>query len=152
MKRVAKGVLVVMGSASDMEVMRKASDFLEGQGIRVETVVASAHRTPEKVTALCKRVEAEFDVVIAGAGVAAHLPGVVAAQVSKPVIGVPVQSGALQGFDALLAIVQMPPGLPVATVAINGGKNAGILAMQMIALFDEEVAQKYETFRAEMRG
>ena len=96
---------------------------------------------------MAKTINAEYDVVIAGAGLAAHLPGVMASLVNKPVIGVPIESGALKGMDSLLAIVQMPPGVPVATVAINGAKNAGILAMQMIALKDADIAKKNIAFK-----
>ena len=140
-------VAIVMGSKSDMGVMQKAADILAEHGVESEIFVASAHRTPDKVHGIAQRVEEEFDVVIAGAGMAAHLPGVMAALVYKPVIGVPVDSSPLKGMDALLAIVQMPPGIPVATVAVNGGKNAGILALQMIALKDEKVRDAYYAFR-----
>lgn len=140
-------VCIVMGSKSDWEVMGKAKAFLDEQGIESEMLVASAHRNPERVAELAKRVNESMDVVIAGAGLAAHLPGVMASLVSKPVIGVPLESGALKGMDSLLAIVQMPPGIPVATVAINGSKNAAILAMQMISLRDNDVREKFLAFR-----
>lgn len=140
-------VCIVMGSKSDWDVMKKAQDILEEQGIESEMIVASAHRNPERVAELAKKINIEFDVVIAGAGLAAHLPGVMASLVTKPVIGVPIESGALKGMDSLLAIVQMPPGVPVATVAINGAKNAGILAMQMIALRDKDIAEKNLAFK-----
>ena len=145
-------VAIIMGSKSDMPIMQKAADFLGEHGIGSEIFVASAHRTPDKVHGIANRVEKEFDVVIAGAGLAAHLPGVMASLVYKPVIGVPIESGALKGMDALLAIVQMPPGIPVATVAINGAKNAAILAMQIMALKDEEIAVSYSRFREEMKN
>lgn len=141
-------VAIVMGSKSDMDIMKKAADFLSEQGIQSELFVASAHRTPKKVHDIANRVEkGEFNIVIAGAGMAAHLPGVMASLTSKPVIGVPIKS-TLNGLDALLAIVQMPPGIPVATVAINGAKNAGILAMQILALTDPAIHTKFLAFRA----
>lgn len=140
-------VLIIMGSKSDLEVLSKAESFFDEQGIQYETVVASAHRNPEKVQEIAKRVEKEIDVVIAAAGMAAHLPGVMASLVTKPVIGVPVNSSPFQGMDSLLAIVQMPPGIPVATVAVNGARNAAILAMQIMSLGDASLREKFLQFR-----
>ncbi len=140
-------VAVIMGSQSDMDVMSKGVTFLEEQGIQVHVVVASAHRNPEKVRALAKFFEKEIDVVIAGAGMAAHLPGVIAALITKPVIGVPIDSSPLKGMDALLSIVQMPPGIPVATVAVNGARNAAILAIEILALKEKSIRKKLKVFR-----
>lgn len=139
-------VAIIMGSKSDAEIMKKAEDFLSEHKINFETVVASAHRNPEKVQALAKRFETECDVVIAAAGMAAHLPGVMASLVTIPVIGVPINAS-LQGLDSLLAIVQMPPGIPVATVGINGSKNAAILAMEIIALSNSDAKASLLEFR-----
>jgi 5-(carboxyamino)imidazole ribonucleotide mutase len=140
-------VIIIMGSKSDLDIMKKAEDFLNEQGIENKTYVASAHRNPDKVKDIAKEIEETADIVIAGAGMAAHLPGVVASLVTKPVIGVPIDSGSLQGYDALLAIVQMPTGIPVATVAVNGSKNAAILAMQILALSHDDIKEKFTTFR-----
>ena len=137
-------VIIVMGSKSDMEIMKKAETFLNDHQIGCEIHVASAHRTPEKLHKILEKDN--FEIVIAGAGMAAHLPGVVASLTNKPVIGVPINAS-FQGLDALLAIVQMPPGIPVATVAVNGAKNAGILAMQILAVGDAEIKEKFNAFR-----
>ena len=144
-------VCIVMGSKSDWELMSKAKTFLDEHGIENDMIVASAHRNPERVAALAKDVNETCDIVIAGAGLAAHLPGVMASLVSKPVIGVPIESGALKGMDSLLAIVQMPPGIPVATVAVNGAKNAGILAMQILSLKDTTIKKKFDAFRRKLQ-
>lgn len=136
-------VLIVMGSDSDAEVMSRAAAVLDEFGIPYLMTVASAHRSPERTRALILDSEREGAAVfIAGAGMAAHLPGVVAAYTTRPVIGVPLAGSPLQGLDALLAVVQMPPGIPVATVAIGGARNAGILAAQILAASDPEVAAK----------
>jgi len=140
-----------MGSDSDMEVMSQAGAALDETGVPYTITVASAHRTPERTKQLI--VDSEKDgcaVFIAGAGMAAHLPGVVASFTTRPVIGVPLASGAMQGTDALHAIVQMPPGIPVATVAIGGARNAGILAAQMIATGDAALAGRLKEKRATM--
>lgn len=140
-----------MGSDSDAEVMSGASAALDELGVPYTFTVASAHRTPERTKTLI--TEADRDgcaVFIAGAGMAAHLPGVVAAYTTKPVIGVPLAGGSLQGFDALLAVVQMPPGIPVATVAVGGARNAGILAAQVIATADESLAKRLREHRQSM--
>lgn len=145
-------VFIIMGSKSDWEQMKKAKDVLEENGIQADMHVASAHRNPEKVAELAKEVNKNYDIVIAGAGLAAHLPGVMASLVHKPVIGVPIESGALKGMDSLLAIVQMPPGVPVATVAVNGAKNAGILAMQILGLGNPDIAEKNKAFKKALAG
>ena len=147
----APWVCIVMGSDSDAEVMSQACAALDEFGIPYEMKVASAHRSPERTHQVITNAENEGAAVfIAGAGMAAHLPGVVASFTTKPVIGVPLAGSALQGQDALLAIVQMPPGIPVATVAIGGARNAGILAAQMIALASEPVAAKLKENRKKM--
>lgn len=144
-------VLIIMGSDSDAEVMSGAAHALEELGIAYEFTVASAHRSPERAKQIVTDAEANgCAVFIAGAGMAAHLPGVVASFTTKPVIGVPLASGALQGLDALYAIVQMPPGIPVASVAIGGARNAGILAAQIIATADDDVAQRLKASRQTM--
>lgn len=144
-------VFIVMGSDSDAEVMSQAASALDELKVPYEMHVASAHRTPERTKQLIEEADRNGAAVfIAGAGVAAHLPGVVASFTTKPVIGVPLASGALQGFDALLAIVQMPPGIPVATVAIGGARNAGILAAEIIAGADPELAARLRDHRRAM--
>ena len=144
-------VCIVMGSDSDAEVMSQAAGALDELGIPYEMTVASAHRSPERTRTVVTEAEANGAVVfIAGAGMAAHLPGVVASYTTRPVIGVPLSAGAMQGLDALYAVVQMPPGIPVATVAIGGARNAGILAAQMIATGDEAIAAKLKESRAAM--
>ena len=140
-------VAILMGSKSDLEIMTKAQVFLSEYGVESDIHVASAHRNPDKVHAIVN--DDSYDVFIAGAGMAAHLPGVVASLTIKPVIGVPINAS-LDGMDALLAIVQMPPGIPVATVAINGAKNAAILAMQFLAQKDSSVAKSLREFRDAM--
>ena len=137
-----------MGSDSDLPVMKSAVAILEEFGLETEVCILSAHRTPIEMMNFAR--EAEFKnikVIIAGAGGAAHLPGMIAALTIIPVIGVPVESKSLKGIDSLLSIVQMPAGVPVATVAINGSKNAGLLAAQIVALSDNEVNQKIKAFR-----
>ena len=144
-------VLILMGSDSDMPVMSEAANALDELGVRYTITVASAHRTPERTKQLVTEAEADgCAVFIAGAGMAAHLPGVIAAYTTRPVIGVPLASGAMQGTDALYAIVQMPPGIPVASVAIGGARNAGILAAQMIATGDAALATRLKDKRASM--
>ncbi len=136
-------VLVVMGSDSDYPVMEPCFAQLKQLGVVFDAVVCSAHRTPQKAAELAGNAIANgYGVVIAAAGLAAHLPGVLAAYTTLPVIGVPVAGGALNGVDALYAIVQMPAGIPVATVAINGGANAAILAAQILAVSDSELRQR----------
>ncbi len=128
-------VAIIMGSKSDADIIRGAADALDGFGVENHTFVISAHRTPDAAAEFAKSAEANgYEVIIAGAGAAAHLPGVLAAFTPLPVIGIPVKSAALSGMDSLLAIVQMPSGVPVATVAIDGAKNAGILAAQILSV------------------
>ena len=133
---------IIMGSDSDLPIMQEAIDILESFDIQIEVDIVSAHRTPEKLFDYSKNAHTRgIKVIIAGAGMAAHLCGVIAAMTPIPVIGVPIKAS-LDGMDALLAIVQMPPGIPVATVAINGALNAGILAAQMMATGDPELLEK----------
>lgn len=140
-------VSIIMGSTSDLPVLEKAAKLLDDFEIPFELNALSAHRTPEEVTDFARNAKARgLKVIIAAAGMAAHLPGVIAAQATVPVIGVPIKSS-LEGMDALLAIVQMPPGIPVATVGINAGLNAAILAVQMLALTDEKIAAKFENYK-----
>ncbi|MEM1041771.1 MAG: 5-(carboxyamino)imidazole ribonucleotide mutase [Bacteroidota bacterium] len=140
---------IAMGSESDLPTMQAAADMLETFGVPFEMRVLSAHRTPDRMTAYAKSArERGLKVLIGGAGGAAHLPGMLAASTALPVIGVPVKSSALSGLDSLLSIVQMPGGVPVATVAIGQAKNAGLLAVQILALADEALAQKLADFRA----
>jgi 5-(carboxyamino)imidazole ribonucleotide mutase len=139
---------VIMGSNSDFEVMKDACDVLEQFGVEYEKRVVSAHRTPDLMYEYAHSAkERGIKVIIAGAGGAAHLPGMVAAMTSLPVIGVPVKSRALNGLDSLLSIVQMPGGVPVLTVAINGAKNAALSAIAILATNDEALSKKYEEFR-----
>lgn len=144
---------VIMGSISDWETMKEACTVLDELSIGYEKEIISAHRTPEDMFAYAAEArEKGLKVIIAGAGGAAHLPGMVASKTTLPVIGVPVQSKALQGLDSLLSIVQMPGGVPVATVAIGraGAKNAGLLAAEMLGAFDEEVAERLADYRNRM--
>ena len=142
-------VLILMGSQSDMPVMEKASAVLDEYGVPHRILVRSAHRTPEATVQAVENAEAAgCEVFICGAGMAAHLAGVVAAHTVKPVIGVPIAAGALNGQDALYSTVMMPPGIPVATVAVNGAKNAGLLAVQMLAQKDAALTQKLKDARA----
>ncbi|WP_394235694.1 5-(carboxyamino)imidazole ribonucleotide mutase [Niallia oryzisoli] len=146
---------VIMGSKSDWETMRLACEILELFEIPYEKKVVSAHRTPDLMFEYAEGArEKGIKVIIAGAGGAAHLPGMVAAKTTLPVIGVPVQSRALNGLDSLLSIVQMPGGIPVATVAIGtaGAKNAGLLAAQILSAFDDRLAVKLEEYRLEMKA
>ena len=141
-----------MGSAHDAGVMTKARDMLQKLGVECELLVRSAHRCPEEAVAYAKSArERGVKVIIAGAGLAAHLAGALAAHTTLPVIGVPISSGALQGVDALYATVQMPTGTPVATVAINGAENAATLAAQMLALSDDALAAKLQRLKEERR-
>lgn len=144
-------VSIIMGSTSDLNVMEAAAKVLDEFEIPFEINALSAHRTPEAVEIFAKGAQDRgIQVIIAAAGMAAHLPGVIAAMTTLPVIGVPINAS-LNGLDSLLAIVQMPPGIPVATVAVNGAQNAGILAVQMIALGDKEVALKLEVFKNNLK-
>lgn len=141
-----------MGSGSDMPVMEKATEVLGEMGIPFEMDISSAHRQPEKTANYAQTARARgIEVLIAGAGMAAHLAGVVAAHTTLPVIGVPLKSGALEGVDALYSTVQMPPGVPVATVAIDGARNAAYLACAILSIKYPEIANKLETFREKTR-
>ena len=143
-------VSIIMGSTSDMPVMEKACKFLDDMQILFEVQALSAHRTPDAVEKFAKgAAERGIKVIIAGAGMAAALPGVIAAQTTLPVIGVPIK-GMLDGLDALLSIVQMPPGIPVATMGVNGAMNAAILATEMLALSDAEVARRLAEYKASL--
>lgn len=142
-------VSIIMGSTSDLPVMEKAMKFLDEMEVPFEVNALSAHRTPEAVEHFAKGAAARgIKVIIAGAGMAAALPGVIAASTTLPVIGVPIKGSVLDGVDALYSILQMPPGIPVATVAINGAMNAAILACQMMSLYDEALAQKMAAYKA----
>lgn len=148
---MSKKVAVIMGSDSDFPVVSPAIKRLKNFGIPVEVRVMSAHRTPDAAAEFSKNAKAEgFGVIIAAAGKAAHLGGVLAAHTTLPVIGIPVKSSTLDGLDALLATVQMPAGIPVATVAIDGADNAAILAAQMLALSDEKLAEQLQQMKVDM--
>ncbi len=142
---------IIMGSDSDLPVMGAAADICEAFGIPFEVTIVSAHRTPERLVQYAKSAEKRgLRVIIAGAGGAAHLPGMVASLTPLPVIGVPVKGSSLEGLDSLLSIVQMPGGVPVATVAINGAKNAGILAAQIIGVKSLETRKRVKAYKAQM--
>lgn len=142
---------LIMGSDSDLPVMKKALDIFDEFGVDYEVCLASAHRTPAAVREFAFGAEDRgISVLVAGAGMAAHLPGVVASYTTLPVIGVPLESGSLKGMDALLAIVQMPSGMPVATMAINGAKNAALMAIQIGAASDPELKAAYKAYREKM--
>ncbi len=142
---------IIMGSKSDLDTMKKASAILDEFNISYEMVISSAHRTPEEVKAFVTRLEDEGAVAfIAGAGAAAHLPGVVASFTTLPVIGIPLDATALKGIDSLLAIVQMPSGMPVATMAVDGAKNAALFAVQICGAFNKEIKEKYIAYRKDM--
>ena len=146
-------VKILMGSDSDWEAMSEAQKILKELTIQVDVEVASAHRSPERVTEICNNLERDgYGVVICGAGMAAHLAGVVAAQSDVPVIGVPLEGSSLKGLDALLATVQMPPGIPVATMAIgkSGARNAGIYAAKILSIGNEDLAKKLKKFRKDL--
>jgi len=150
MKKPLIGIL--MGSESDLPVMEKAADVLKEMGVSYEIEISSAHRLPEKTAHYAKTARKRgIEVLIAGAGMAAHLAGVLASHTTLPVIGVPIKSGALNGADALYSTVQMPPGVPVATVGIDGAKNAAYLACEILSIKYPEMAKKLEGFRSGMR-
>lgn len=144
---------IIMGSDSDLVVMKEAADFLEEQDIPYELTIVSAHRTPERMMDYAKTAhEKGIKVIIAGAGGAAHLPGMVAAISPLPVIGVPVKSrNSIDGWDSILSILQMPAGVPVATVALNGAKNAGILAAQIIGASDKKILSKIIDYKKDLK-
>ncbi len=146
-----KKAAIIMGSDSDRPIVQKAMDKLQSFGIPYETHIFSAHRTPVQAAAFAKSArENGFGVLIAAAGKAAHLAGALAAQTTLPIIGIPVKSSTLDGLDALLSTVQMPSGMPVATVAIDGAENAAILAAQILALSDDALAAKLDAMREDM--
>src|SRR6478736_6775423 len=144
---------IIMGSKSDLPVMQDAADILKEFGIAYEITVVSAHRTPERMFTYAKEAAGRgLKVIIAGAGGAAHLPGMVASITTLPVIGVPVKSSnSIDGWDSILSILQMPNGIPVATVALNAAKNAGLLAAQILATADETLVQKMQAYKDELR-
>ena len=143
---------IIMGSQSDLRVMREAASVLEELGVAFELTIVSAHRTPERMYEYAKNARSKgLKTIIAGAGGAAHLPGMVASLTSLPVIGVPVKSSnSIDGWDSVLSILQMPGGVPVATVALDGAKNAGILAAQIIGSFDDEIAHNLQHYKEAM--
>ena len=142
---------IIMGSDSDLPVMKDAAEILEEFEISYELTVVSAHRTPKRVANYAEQAEEKgIDVIIAGAGGAAHLPGMTAAETSLPVIGVPIKTSKLSGVDSLYSIVQMPGGVPVATVGINGAKNAALLAIQMLGAADNNIRQQMKDYKVEM--
>jgi len=145
---------IIMGSKSDLPVMQNAIDILNEFGINSEVEIVSAHRTPEKMFTYAQSAkEKGVKVIIAGAGGAAHLPGMIASITTVPVIGVPIKSrNSIDGWDSILSILQMPDGVPVGTVALNGSKNAGILAAQIIATSDEKLSQKVEDYKKELEN
>ena len=144
---------IVMGSDSDLKVMKEAAEMLDFFGIKYELTVVSAHRTPKRLYDYAESAkENGFNIIIAGAGGSAHLPGMIAAISTLPVIGVPMKTSTLSGVDSLYSIVQMPGGIPVATVAINGAKNAGILAAQIIGAFDNEVGEKVAKYKVDLES
>lgn len=145
---------IIMGSDSDLSVMKEAADMLQKLGIEYEVTVVSAHRTPLRMVAYAQKARSRgLKVIIAGAGGAAHLPGMVASLTSLPVIGVPVKSSnSIDGWDSVLSILQMPKGIPVATVALNGAANAGLLAAGIIGAFDEAVSERLIQYKKELEG
>jgi len=150
MKEPLVGIL--MGSESDLPIMEKAAEVLKGMGVSYEMEISSAHRLPEKTAKYAKSARRRgIEVLIGGAGMAAHLAGVLASHTTLPVIGVPIKSGALNGADALYSTVQMPPGVPVATVGIDGAKNAAYLACEILSIKYPEIAKKLEEFRLKTR-
>lgn len=151
MKKPVVGI--IMGSQSDLKVMKEAAEFLEELGVPFELTIVSAHRTPERMVSYAKEARSRgLKVIVAGAGGAAHLPGMVASMTTLPVIGVPVKSSnSIDGWDSVLSILQMPSGVPVATVALNGARNAGILAAQIISTSDEQVAVALAHFKEGLR-
>jgi phosphoribosylaminoimidazole carboxylase PurE protein len=146
-------VLILTGSANDLSKLEEAFSFLEEMGVEYVKDISSAHRNPEKTITYAKSAKEEgIEVIIAAAGLAAHLPGVIAAHTTIPVIGIPLATGPLSGLDALLSIVQMPKGTPVATVGIDGAKNAAILACQILAIKYEEIGEKLKKYKETLKG
>ena len=149
-----KQVGIIMGSKSDLPIMQEAIDILKGFGLETEVKIVSAHRTPERMYDYAENAKKNgIKVIIAGAGGAAHLPGMVASITTLPVIGVPIKSrNSIDGWDSVLSILQMPGGVPVATVALNGAQNAGILAAQIIATADEETSKKLQQYKIDLKA
>lgn len=149
----SKKIAIVMGSDSDWPIMQQAADFIDAMQIEYEAKVVSAHRTPEFMFEFAKNAHQNYDVIIAGAGGAAHLPGMIASLTHLPIIGVPIKSSnSIDGWDSLLSILQMPNGVPVATVALNAAKNAGILACQILALNNKALSEKLIAYKNEMKA
>lgn len=147
-----KEVAIIMGSDSDLTIMKDAAQILEDFDISYDLTIVSAHRTPKRMVQYATRAgQKGIKVIIAGAGGSAHLPGMIASLTSLPVIGVPIRGNSLDGLDSLLSIVQMPPGVPVATVAINGGKNAAILACQILGIGNKTIFEKIEKYKLELK-
>jgi 5-(carboxyamino)imidazole ribonucleotide mutase len=146
-------IRIIIGSKSDLEICKPLRQMLDDFGVEHDFHISSAHRNPENTKKLAESAESEgYGVIIACAGMAAHLPGVIASHTILPVIGVPIQSGALAGVDALYSIAQMPTGVPVATVAINGVKNAALLGIQILALSDADLQQKFRNYKDGLKG
>ncbi|MGH9980046.1 MAG: 5-(carboxyamino)imidazole ribonucleotide mutase [Nitrososphaeraceae archaeon] len=146
-------VAIIMGSDSDLIIMKDAAEILENFDISYDLTIVSAHRTPERMVQYAlEAANKGIKVIIAGAGGAAHLPGMIASLTYLPVIGVPIKSNSLDGLDSLLSIVQMPPGVPVATVAINGGKNAAILACQILGIQNNTISEKIEKYKIQLKN
>lgn len=145
---------IIMGSKSDLPIMVEAAGVLDELGVKFEMTVVSAHRTPHRLVEYAENARGRgLRIIIAGAGGAAHLPGMIASITTLPVVGVPIKSSnSIDGWDSILSILQMPAGVPVATVALNGARNAGILAAQIIGTFDEEIAHKLQVFKDDLRN
>jgi phosphoribosylaminoimidazole carboxylase PurE protein len=148
-----KEVAIIMGSDSDLTIMKDAAQILEDFNISYDLTIVSAHRTPKRMVQYATEAgQKGIKVIIAGAGGSAHLPGMIASLTSLPVIGVPIRGNSLDGLDSLLSIVQMPPGVPVATVAINGGKNAAILACQILGIENKTIFEKIEKYKLQLEN
>jgi 5-(carboxyamino)imidazole ribonucleotide mutase len=148
-----KEVAIIMGSDSDLTIMKDAAQILEDFNISYDLTIVSAHRTPKRMVQYATEAgQKGIKVIIAGAGGSAHLPGMIASLTSLPVIGVPIRGNSLDGLDSLLSIVQMPPGVPVATVAINGGKNAAILACQILGIENKTIFEKIEKYKLQLKN
>ncbi|OQC05219.1 MAG: N5-carboxyaminoimidazole ribonucleotide mutase [Candidatus Cloacimonetes bacterium ADurb.Bin089] len=145
-------IRIILGSKSDLDKIAPAQEILEQFEVPYDLHISSAHRNPENTIALAQNAKAEgIEIIIAGAGMAAHLPGIIAAHTTLPVIGIPFISGALNGLDSLFSIVQMPPGVPVACMAINGAKNSALFAIQILALKDKELEKKFSVYKAGLK-
>lgn len=148
-----KEIAIIMGSDSDLTIMKDAAQILEDFNISYDLTIVSAHRTPKRMVQYATEAgQKGIKVIIAGAGGSAHLPGMIASLTSLPVIGVPIRGNSLDGLDSLLSIVQMPPGVPVATVAINGGKNAAILACQILGIENKTIFEKIEKYKLQLKN